>query len=213
MDQTTNFVLPHWIYWGWLAIMPFVFMWFSKGARINELAPENYEYEENKLTRMLDWSSNASGLFVSLWTVNAVCVYFFEVISRYIFDAPTIWAHQSSYVLLGRRERLAGGCALLHGEHGRVDVAYRKMSRIGQVATDIFTSIFFFIFALALAGTCWRFFFDSLDMAEVTEETWQIQIYPVKGMMVLGAILLTLAGSSKLIKDIQLFRKISGGAA
>jgi TRAP-type mannitol/chloroaromatic compound transport system permease small subunit len=50
-------------------------------------------------------------------------------------------------------------------------------------------------------------------MTEVTEETWQIQIYPVKGMMVLGAILLTLAGLSKLIKDIQLFRKISGGAA
>jgi len=92
-------------------------------------------------------------------------------------------------------------------------VVYIKMSRIGQVATDIFTSIFFFIFALALAGSCWRFFFDSLDMAEVTEETWQVQIYPVKGMMVLGAILLTLAGLSKLIKDIQLFRKISGGAA
>jgi TRAP-type mannitol/chloroaromatic compound transport system permease small subunit len=32
-------------------------------------------------------------------------------------------------------------------------------------------------------------------------------------MMVLGAILLTLAGLSKLIKDIQLFRKISGGTA
>ena len=213
MDQTTNFVLPHWIYWGWLAIMPFIFMWLSKGARINELGPENNEYSTNKLTRWLDWSSNASGLFVSLWTVNAVCVYFFEVVSRYIFDAPTIWAHQSSYLLFGMQYLLAGGLALLHGDHVRVDVVYIKMSRIGQVATDIFSSIFFFIFAIALAGTCWRFFFDSLDMAEVTEETWQIQIYPVKGMMVLGAILLALAGLSKLIKDIQLFRKISRGAA
>jgi TRAP-type mannitol/chloroaromatic compound transport system permease small subunit len=188
-------------------------MWFSNGARISELVPDSGEYDGNKLTRMLDWSSNASGLFVSLWTVNAVCVYFFEVISRYVFDAPTIWAHQSSYLLFGMQYLLAGGFALLHGDHVRVDVVYIKMSRIAQVATDIFTSIFFFIFALALAGSCWRFFFDSLDMAEVTEETWQVQIYPVKGMMVLGAILLTLAGLSKLIKDIQLFRKISGGAA
>ena len=131
MDQTTNFVLPHWIYWGWLAIMPFIFMWLSKGARISELGPENNEYSTNKLTRWLDWSSNASGLFVSLWTVNAVCVYFFEVVSRYIFDAPTIWAHQSSYLLFGMQYLLAGGFALLHGDHVRVDVVYIKMSRIG----------------------------------------------------------------------------------
>ena len=50
-------------------------------------------------------------------------------------------------------------------------------------------------------------------MREVTEETWQIQTYPVKGMMVLGAIFLIFAGLSKLIKDIQLFRSFSGGEA
>ncbi|MFZ8975004.1 MAG: hypothetical protein ACO2ZD_13015 [Pseudomonadales bacterium] len=50
-------------------------------------------------------------------------------------------------------------------------------------------------------------------MSEVTEETWQVQMYPVKGMMVLGAILLTLAGLSKLLKDIKLFKKIAGGVA
>jgi TRAP-type mannitol/chloroaromatic compound transport system permease small subunit len=38
-------------------------------------------------------------------------------------------------------------------------------------------------------------------------------MYPVKGMMVLGAILLTLAGLSKLLKDIKLFKKIAGGVA
>jgi TRAP-type mannitol/chloroaromatic compound transport system permease small subunit len=213
MDQSTNFVLPHWIYWGWLAVMPIIFMWISKGARIAELDPKDSEYERTGFTRFLDWTSNASGLFVSLWTVNAVCVYFYEVISRYVFDAPTIWAHQSSYLLFGMQYLLAGGFALLHGDHVRVDVVYIKLPKLGQIGMDIFTSIFFFIFALALAGTCWRFFFDSLDMSEVTEETWQVQMYPVKGMMVLGAILLTLAGLSKLLKDIKLFKKIAGGVA
>ena len=60
MDQSTNFVLPHWIYWGWLAIMPLVFMWISKGARIAELEPKDSEYERTGLTRFLDWTSNAS---------------------------------------------------------------------------------------------------------------------------------------------------------
>jgi TRAP-type mannitol/chloroaromatic compound transport system permease small subunit len=75
---------------------------------------------------------------------------------------------------------------------------------------DIFTSTFFFIFALAMLGSCWQFFANSLDMLERTDETWQVQFYPVKGVMVLGAVLLTLAGLSKLIKDVRLFVRTSG---
>ena len=106
---------------------------------------------------------------------------------------------------------LAGGFALLHGDHVRVDVVYIKLPRRAQIGMDIFTSTFFFIFAVALAGTCWRFFIDSFSMREVTEETWQVQFYPVKGMMVLGAIFLAFAGVSKLLKDIQLFVRSAGG--
>jgi len=223
MSETTNFVLPHWIYWGWLAIMPLVFMWFTRDAKpsgtpdeetaMKVLAEEDpvLHAPGNTFTKVLDWITDKSGLFVSLWTVNAVCVYFYEVVSRYIFDAPTIWAHQASYLMFGMQYLLAGGFALLHGDHVRVDVVYIKLPRRAQIGMDIFTSTFFFIFAVALAGSCWRFFFDSLDMHEVTEETWQVQFYPVKGMMVLGGILLTLAGLSKLIKDILLFVRTAGG--
>jgi TRAP-type mannitol/chloroaromatic compound transport system permease small subunit len=223
MSQTTNFILPHWIYWGWLAIMPLIFMWFTRGAKPSDVPDEGTAAkvlaEEdpalhapgNMFTRILDWITENSGLFVSLWTVNAVCVYFYEVVSRYIFDAPTIWAHQASYLMFGMQYLLAGGFALLHGDHVRVDVVYIKLPRRAQIGMDIFTSTFFFIFAVALAGTCWRFFIDSWDMFEVTEETWQVQFYPVKGMMVLGAVLLVLAGLSKLAKDIQLFVRSAGG--
>ena len=223
MSETTNFVLPHWIYWGWLAIMPLVFMWFTRDAKpsgtpdeetaMKVLAEEDPALNApgNGFTRVLDWITDKSGLFVSLWTVNAVCVYFYEVVSRYLFDAPTIWAHQASYLMFGMQYLLAGGFALLHGDHVRVDVVYIKLPRRAQIGMDIFTSTFFFIFAVALTGSCWRFFFDSLDMGEVTEETWQVQFYPVKGMMVLGGILLTLAGLSKLVKDILLFTRTAGG--
>jgi TRAP-type mannitol/chloroaromatic compound transport system permease small subunit len=222
MTAYTNFVLPHWLYWGWLAVMPLVFMWLTRGASESVTPDEETaakvlaEHDPalhapgNLLTRVLDWLSEQSGLFVSLWTVNAVCIYFYEVVSRYIFDAPTIWAHQASYLMFGMQYLLAGGFALLHGDHVRVDVVYIKLPRRAQIGVDIFTSTFFFIFALALAGTSWRFFTDSLAMLEVTDETWQVQYYPVKATMVLGAILLALAGVSKLCKDIQLFAAHGG---
>ncbi|MEJ2398450.1 MAG: TRAP transporter small permease subunit [Gammaproteobacteria bacterium] len=230
MAESVNFVMPHWLYWGWLAIMPLLFMWLERKFKsdrdrddqvakkptpdeetaLNYLAEEDPVLHEpgNRTTRLLDWISEQSGVFVALWTVNAVCAYFYEVISRYLFDAPTIWVHQASYLLFGMQYLLAGGFALLHGDHVRVDVVYIKLPRRAQVGMDIFTSVFFFIFALALIGTSWRFFSDSFSMLEVTDETWRIQYYPVKAMMVLGAFILALAGLSKLIKDIQLYRRM-----
>jgi TRAP-type mannitol/chloroaromatic compound transport system permease small subunit len=87
----------------------------------------------------------------------------------------------------------------------RVDVLYNFLPERGRVGMDIFTSMFFFIFALALVWTSWTFFADAYSMNETTVETWGIQYWPVKAMMLLGAVLILLAGISKLIKDIVLF--------
>lgn len=230
MSESVNIVLPHWVYWGWLAIMPLVYMWFDRQSKseagtetqpaatptpdeetaLAVLAEEDpvLHAEGNRVSRLFDWISEQSGVFVALWTVNAVCAYFYEVISRYLFDAPTIWVHQASYLLFGMQYLLAGGFAFLHGDHVRVDVVYIKLPKRAQVGMDIFTSVFFFIFALALIGTSWRFFSDSFSMLEVTEETWRIQYYPVKAMMVLGSFILALAGLSKLIKDIRYYQRL-----
>ena len=210
MSESANFVMPHWLYWVWLIVMPPLFMLVTRRRGGEAEGPQEADggAPGNRLTRVLDWLSEQSGVFVALWTVNAVCAYFFEVVSRYIFNAPTIWVHQASYLMFGMQYLLAGAFALLHGDHVRVDVLYIKLPKRGQAGTDVFTSIFFFICALALLGSSWRFFMDAVGMFEVTEETWRVQLYPVKGAMVLGAVLLVLAGLSKLLKDLQLFRRV-----
>jgi len=59
--------------------------------------------------------------------------------------------------------------------------------------------------------TSWTFFQNSYSMDERTVETWGIQYWPVKGVMLLGSFLLFMAGLSKLIKDIALFIKLGQG--
>ena len=215
MSESTNFVLPHWVYWVWLIVMPPLFMLLTRRRGNESEAPQGEPGAApgNRLTRVLDWLSDQSGIFVALWTVNAVCAYFFEVVARYIFNAPTIWVHQASFLMFGMQYLLAGAFAYLHGDHVRVDVLYVKLPKRGQAGADVFTSIFFFICALALLGSSWRFFMDAVSMFEVTEETWRVQLYPVKGAMVLGAVLLVLAGLSKLLKDWQLFRRAEEAGA
>jgi TRAP-type mannitol/chloroaromatic compound transport system permease small subunit len=223
-----GFVLPHWGYWGWLMLMPLLFMWWTRHSDAGtsstpEVPPVDplemvidedpaVHFEGNRFTHFVDWISDKSGVFVAFWTVNAVIAYFYEVIARYLFNAPTIWVHEAAYLLFGMQYLVAGGYALLHGSHVRVDVLYGKLPQRGRVGMDILTAVFFFIFAFALIGTGWIFFVDSYAMRETTVETWGIQHWPVKGVMVLGSVLLLLAGISKLTKDILLYRRLGAEA-
>ncbi|WP_273207360.1 TRAP transporter small permease subunit [Marinobacter subterrani] len=221
-----GFVMPHWFYWGWLAIMPLLMMAWDRwatgrgvqavdknaeaNAKLKQIEDElqqkiDYSHEVNWFTKGVDWISEKSGIFISFWTVNAVVFYFFEVIMRYLFNQPTIWVHEASFLLFGMQYLLAGAFALLHGAHVRVDVVYNFLPVRGRIGMDIFTSMFFFMFAFALVITSWTFFQNSYSMDERTVETWGIQYWPVKGMMLLGSVLILLAGMSKLIKDIALF--------
>lgn len=223
-----GFVVPHWAYWGWLAIMPLIYMyWLNREEAKNKAGPATPDEElaldilaeedpalhteGNRLTRIIDKISDYSGVFIALWTVNAVVAYFYEVVMRYVFNMPTIWVHEASFLLFGMQYLMTGAYALLHGAHVRVDILYVKLPPRGRVGMDIFTSVFFFIFAIALMGTSWVFFTSSYGMNETTLETWGIQYWPVKLLMFTGAVLITLAGLSKLIKDIMLFRLMGEG--
>ena len=89
---------------------------------------------------------------------------------------------------LDPKKRILQATMELLSEQEPETITVRQIAERAQVGVDIFTSVFFFIFSLALIGTSWRFFTDSLSMLEVTEETWRVQYYPVKAMMVIGAV-------------------------
>lgn len=203
--ESIGFVLPHAVYWGLLILMPLVLLAVAWKQGI--VPPVPYEPDASPVEKLLDWVSDRTGLFVALWSVMAVLAYTYEVTARYLFNMPTIWVHESSFLLFGMQYMMAGAYGLLHGSHVRVDVLYTKLSLRRQAALSVFTSVFFFIFIIAMVGTSYRFFFDSLAMDERSVETWQVQYWPVKGLMMLGACLIFLAGVSRLIKDIRIYEK------
>lgn len=201
--QGFGFVMPHWAYWGWLAVMPLLLI--ALAQRKGVLPVVEHAEGASAFERVVDWMSDRSGIFVALWSVNAVFAYTYEVLMRYAFNQPTIWVHESSYLLFGMQYALAGAYGLLHGAHVRVDVIYTKLSMRARSAVDVITSVFFFAFVLVMISTGWRFFSDSFNQGERSLETWQIQYWPVKGFLLLGAVLILFAGISHLIKDIRRF--------
>ncbi len=225
-DQAIDFgfVLPHWLYWGWLVVFPITMILIcirieakkktsSRGdTATDDQGDSSLSEPTNWLTRILDWTSEYSGQMVGFWTINAVFFYAYEVIARYIFNKPTIWVHEASFLLFGMQYLVAGAYAYLHGSHVAVDIVYNKFPKRGQYGLDIFTSVFSYVFFITLFATSYRFMVDSFKMNERTIETWQVHYYPVKAMMFLGAFLILLAATSKLYKDIKNFNQLGRGA-
>ncbi len=162
----------------------------------------------NGFTKVVDWVSEHTGQLVAFWTIMAVFCYTYEVIARYIFNKPTIWAQEAAYLIFGMQYVIAGAYTYLWNAHVCVDILYVKLPMRGRRGMDIFCSIFSMIFAVTLIGTCYGFFQKSLAMKEITVETWQIQYYPVKGLMMVGGIIILLAIFSKLYKDIKMFNQL-----
>ncbi|MHA6324250.1 TRAP transporter small permease subunit [Roseivivax sp. CAU 1753] len=179
------------------------------------------------------------GEFTAYWAVIAVFVYYFEVISRYVFNSPTNWAHEAMYLMFGMQYLIAGSYAMLTEQHVRVDIFYAPLPRKKKAWVDIATSVFFFIFAGTLLVTSWIFAMDaiavpsgnglisqwargeiptgemlanwsfgqwtddSIRWGEISFNEWEVPLWPMKWVMVIGALLLVLQGVSKLMKDIQ----------
>lgn len=230
MNLEVNFVLPHWLYWsvlliGSLAAMYLIDRSFRRGytttsAVIDEAAPVSSEYlvpvSGNAFTRAADLVSGFTGRYVGYWALIAPFVYTYEVVVRYLLNSPTNWAHESMFLMFGMQYLLAGAYALREDGHVRVDVLYTRLSPLLRAALDLLTSVFFYIFALALIFTGWTFFAQSMAgdqfffaagyRNELSFTEWAIQYYPVKLTIFLGGVLLLLQGTARFVQDVQAYR-------
>lgn len=159
-----------------------------------------------KFARAVDKLNATVGEFAAYWTVIAVFVFYYEVIARYIFNSPTIWAHESMFLLFGMQYMLAGGFCLRENAHVRVDVFYLRLSPRARARADLATSVFFFIFTGALLATGWIFFHDSFSIGQVSHTEWEIPHWPIKFALPLGGALILLQGVAGVLRDIAALR-------
>ncbi|MCL7939864.1 TRAP transporter large permease subunit [Halomonas sp. ATCH28] len=230
MNLDIEFVLPHWLYWSVLLLLPLVVMFFvdrsfRRGGTISggdtAEVPAGQEVEVayqppgNLFTAIVDRLSGFSGRYVAYWALIAPFIFTYEVLVRYAFNSPTNWAHESMTLMFGMQYLIAGAYALREGGHVRVDILYQRAKPLNRAALDVVTSIFFFIFTIALLVTGWKFFsqsvsdeffFGSSYANETSFTEWSIQFYPVKFMLFFGALLLLLQGIGQLLRDLQAYR-------
>ena len=188
-----------------------------KGRKVDGAqAPPPFLQDEGKplfagdrFSRMVSKLNETLGELVAYWTVIAIFVFYYEVMARYVFNSPTIWAHESMYLMFGMQYLIAGGYCLRQGAHVRVDVLYLHFSPRARAIADLTTSVAFFIFTVALTVTGWIFFRDSWAIGEVSFTEWAIPHFPIKFALPLGGALILLQGIAKLLQDVAQLRSLS----
>lgn len=91
------------------------------------------------------WVGKGSAWLMIILT--AVVVY--DVVMRYVFDAPTLWAFDVSYMLYGAMFMMAGAYTLAQNGHVRGDFIYGSLRPRIQAALDLSLYIIFFIPGIA----------------------------------------------------------------
>ncbi len=76
------------------------------------------------------------GVLAAMLLVPLVLATTWEVLARYAFGAPTIWAYEVGYSLTGAHFLLALAYTLRQGEHIRIDVFSAAMSPAVRRAID-----------------------------------------------------------------------------
>ena len=160
------------------------------------------------LVRVLDLVSLWSGRLVAWLIIPMVLSLVYEVVARYLFNAPTAWAYDMTYMLYGSFFMLGAAYTLLRQGHIRTDSFYGGWSpRVQGIVDAVCYLIFFFPPLIALLWVSIDFFWVSFQRGErVVSSPWMPVIYPVKFVIPLTCLLLILQGIAEFLRGVWAFR-------
>jgi TRAP-type mannitol/chloroaromatic compound transport system permease small subunit len=156
-----------------------------------------------RLSKAIDRFNQIIGL-VAIWLVLIACLISAgNAIMRYAFNlSSNAWLEIQWYLFAGI-VMLGGAYTLKVNEHVRVDVLYSRYPPRARVWLDLLGALFFLLPMSVLIGwMSWTLFINSYAIGEVSGNAGGLVRWPVKALIPLGFLLLTLQGLSEIIKRI-----------
>jgi len=121
----------------------------------NTDASPQVDGDDVEIRSRLDGAVAGSTKFFAWAIFLAFLITVFEVISRYVFDEPTYWAHESTTFLIAAVFLIGGPIALARDKHIRVRIFYDTVSPRGRRLLDIVNSLIALVFFAGLAYAAW----------------------------------------------------------
>jgi TRAP-type mannitol/chloroaromatic compound transport system permease small subunit len=160
---------------------------------------------------LFDRISNITGKATSWLTLAMVILTSIIVVMRYVFDAGLIWMQESVTWMHAAVFMIGAAYTLLHEEHVRVDIFYRKMSERGRAIVDL-VGVVLFLLPLCgfLALMAYDFAAAAWSIHETSREPGGLP-YPMipllKSIVIVMPVAVALQGISMLMRSITTIRR------
>ena len=153
--------------------------------------------------RVIDRFAELSGVAIAWLMLPLMGAVVYEVIARYAFAAPTLWAFDVTYMLYGAMFMLGAAYALRVGAHIRTDFFWERWSARTRGVIDTVAYVLFFFPGIALfLWVGWEEAWYAYGIGETSEQTaWRPLLWPLKACVPLAAVLLLVQGVSELVKS------------
>ncbi len=163
--------------------------------------------KESKILQTIDDINEWIGRVASFGYVIILLIQMMEVILRYVFNSPTIWAWDVNAQLFMGVSILGGAYVLLHDAHVRVDVLY---GRVSEKKKAIFDLISYTLTIFALAILTWQLADMMWESWRIKERSWSLfapPIYPIKSIFFIGVFLLLLQTIAHVYRRLRFLRQ------
>jgi len=158
--------------------------------------------------RTIDRFTELTSYLFVIVIVPLILANVFEVFSRYVLRAPTMWALDVTTMSYASLFMLGAALALLRGAHVRTDMLWERFSDRRKGMIDSLALLVFFLPTMAVL------FFISVDdflySISIDERSssgaWTPILWPLRGVIPLTAFMLFLQGISELMKSLWAWR-------
>ena len=161
-----------------------------------------------RLAHAIDRFTERSGALLAWLLVPLMAVVGYEVVARYAFNAPTIWAYETIYMLYAALFMLGAAYALRTGAHVRTDFLSERWSPRTRAAIDAiaYLALFFpgmtlfLVAGLEATALAWAVDERSADTS------WFPPLWPLKALVPASALLLLVQGVSEFLKSVAAWK-------
>jgi len=162
-----------------------------------------------KILDAIDAVSERAGAISSWFVAALIAVILYEVIARYVFNAPTTWGFSTFRMLGGVIVVLGWAYAQRHNSHIRVDIFYTRLSPRQKALIDVIgTGIFFFplfgAFIVLAGSSMWNNFLKLITEGSYLKSPANL-LYAI--ILFTGLCLFFLQFVARFIRDVNILIK------
>lgn len=157
-----------------------------------------------KLLSLIERITGNVGVIAAWLIVPLVAATAYEVFSRYLLNAPTVWAFEIGYMMMGSHFLLGAAYTLRAGQHVRVDLIYGHVSPKTRAVIDVVGYLFLMLpLAIWLSWGLWEYFATAWLENETTgNSSWNPVVWPYRLVFFISFAVLALQILGEAIKGV-----------